>query len=307
TQARAEAQCERGDIFEYKRLLQAVDGQGRRATPGRLEVADALGRLRPGDVFVVPGGKSGGRAVVLSTSRRRGGDVRLRALTPSRRELSVGPRDFPTVPRVRGRIQLPTPYEPRSPGFQRAAAEALGRASLHEGPPTATGTDGDGEAPVADHPVARCPDLRRHLRAAERAERAEREAARIERRIRGRTESLARQFDRVLRVLEAWGYVDGWALTDDGARLARIYHECDLLVAECLRGGLFDGLDPPSVASLASTFSYEQRGPGAAPAAWFPTPELRKRWSDVERLARELELAEDDAGLPLTRAPDPGF
>src|SRR5207249_9840646 len=86
-----------------------------------------------------------------------------------------------------------------------------------------------------------------------------------------------------------------------------IYHECDLLVAECLRGGLFDGLDPPSVAALASTFSYEQRGRGAAPAARFPTPELRKRWSDVERLARELELAEDDAGLPLTRAPDPGF
>ena len=306
TQARAEAQCERGDIFEYKRLLQAIETQGRRATPGRLEVADALGRLRPGDVFVVPGGKSGGRAVVLSTSRRRGGDVRLRALTPSRRELSLGPRDFPAVPRVRGRIQLPTPYEPRSPGFQKAAAEALGRASLHELPPSATETEGDGEAPVADHPVAACPDLRRHLRAAERAERAEREAARIERRIRGRTESLARQFDRVLRVLEAWGYVDGWALTEDGARLARIYHECDLLVAESLRTGLFDGVDVSDTAALASAFTYEARGPAADRPSVAPGF-LRERWEQLARLTKELTGAEEDAGLPVTRAPDTGF
>src|SRR5207249_1983229 len=138
-QARAEATCERGDVFAYQRLLQQLEASGRLRPPGRVEVAEALGRLRPGDVFVVPGGKSGGRAVVLSTSRRRGGDVRLRALTPARRELSLGTRDFPTVPRVRGRIQLPTPYEPRSPGIQSAAAEALGPSSLHEGPTSSTG------------------------------------------------------------------------------------------------------------------------------------------------------------------------
>ena len=45
----------------------------------------------------------------------------------------------------------------------------------------------------------------------------------------------------VLRVLEAWGYVDGWHVTDAGVRLARIYHECDLLVAEAIAGGLLHG------------------------------------------------------------------
>ena len=39
----------------------------------------------------------------------------------------------------------------------------------------------------------------------------------------------------------------------------------------------------------------------------FPSGKLRRRWSDLERIARELNLAEDDAGLPLTRPPDPGF
>ncbi|HET7767131.1 MAG TPA: hypothetical protein VFN74_00050, partial [Chloroflexota bacterium] len=74
----------------------------------------------------------------------------------------------------------------------------------------------------------------------------ERDVRVTERSIRGRSESLARQFDRVLRILEAWGYVaeDGWSLTDAGERLAAIYHESDLLVAEVLRSGLFDGLEP---------------------------------------------------------------
>ena len=35
-------------------------------------------------------------------------------------------------------------------------------------------------------------------------------------------------------MLEAWGYIDGWSLTARGDRLSRIYHEADLLVAECL-------------------------------------------------------------------------
>src|SRR5207247_6285875 len=106
------------------------------------------------------------------------------------------------------------------------------------------------------HPVSGCPDLHAHLRAAERAERLARDTERLERRIRGRTESLARQFDRVLRVLEAWGYVDEWSLTANGEQLARIYHESDLLVAECLRAGMFDGLAPAEVVALASVFTY---------------------------------------------------
>ena len=109
-----------------------------------------------------------------------------------------------------------------------------------------------------------CPDLGAHLRAAARAERLERQVVRLERQVLQRTESLARQFDRVLQLLERWGYVKGWALTGPGSRLARIYHEQDLLVAECAERGILDGLHPADLAGLVSVFTYEARGPLSA-------------------------------------------
>ncbi|HET7476564.1 MAG TPA: DEAD/DEAH box helicase [Dermatophilaceae bacterium] len=296
-EAEEKARCHLGDVEEFRRLRRNPP------PPSESAVAEALAKVRPGDVLVVPGGKSGGRVAVLATSQRRGGDVRVTALTPERRRVTLSPRDFRVPPRPRGRVELPVPYAPASTSFQRAVAQSLARARL-------SGGEEHGRrhrpAEVVEHPVAACPDATRHVRAAERAERLRREAEWLEGRIRGHAGSLARQFDRVLRVLRAWGYVDGWSLTEAGERLARTYHECDLLVAEAVGSGLFDGLDVPAVAGLASVFTYEQRRPGAA-SPKIHRAELRRRWEEVERLAGELHAVEEEAGLPLTRPPDPGF
>ncbi len=312
--ARREATCELGDVEEYRRLLRASadeggDGRGRR-TSARAGVVAALERIRPGDVLLVSGGKSAGKVAVLSTANRRGDDVRIGALTPERRYLTLSARDFRFPPRPVGRLELPVPYSPRNPVFRREVAQALARLRPSQPAQTGRARAGDGGAPdsAEEAPVAGCGDLRRHLRAAERAERLEKDLRRLERRISGRTESLGHQFDRVLRVLEAWGYIDGWSLTEGGEILGRIYHECDLLVAEALRAGLFDQLDPTGVAALASTFTYEaRRSDGQAAEPWFPSSRLKRRWQELERLATELNVAEDEASLPLTRRPDAGF
>ncbi len=307
--ARNEATCDLGDVEEYRRLLREADedgGRPRRHT-ARSGVVAALERVKPGDVIMVSGGKSAGRVAVISTANRRGDDVRIGALTPERRYLTLSARDFRFPPRPVGRIELPVPYAPRNPVFRREVAQALAR--LRPSQPVVE-KHGRSAAAGAPHelPVAGCPDLRRHLRAAERAERLEKDRRRLDRRIQSRTESLGHQFDRVLRVLETWGYVDGWSLTDGGDVLARIYHECDLLVAEALRVGLFDDLDPTGVAALASTFTYEARRPEGRPEEpWFPSSRLKRRWAQLETMATELNLAEEEAGLPLTRRPDPGF
>ncbi|HLH99647.1 MAG TPA: DEAD/DEAH box helicase [Acidimicrobiales bacterium] len=302
-QALAAAACERGDVTEYRRLLDTTDG--RVAPAVRSAVAAELGRVRPGDVLVA----HGSRVAVLSTSRRKGGEPKLRVVTPERRMLQLGPGDFPAPPRTLGRVELPSPFAPNNAAFRRRVASALTAARL-DGPITAPAANGadrlerTDEVDAADHPVASCPSLRSHLRALERADRLEREIERLRRRVTGRSESLARQFDRVLQVLESWGYVEGWALSAKGERLARIYQECDLLVTECLDEGLLDGLGVGDLAGLASVFSFESRGPADARAV---PPSLRERVAAVATVAARLNAAEAAAGLPLTRLPDPGF
>ncbi|MEO7836102.1 MAG: DEAD/DEAH box helicase [Acidimicrobiales bacterium] len=300
-EATSEATCRRGDVDEYCGLMRSATRQSE-----DVAVALALKRLRPGDVIRDPAGRPAGRLVaVLATSQRRGGDLRVIGLTTDRRRLSLAPRDFAVAPRVLGRVELPAPYAPRTTAFQRSVAEGLARIMVNT---VSEEAQVDGAASPADrHPVATCPEVRVHVRAAERAQRARRDIGRLERRIRGRTESLARQFDRVLHLLESWGYVEDWALTEGGDRLVRLYHESDLLVAECVGARLFDGLDAPALAGLVSVFTYEQRKPGTAPAPRFPSHEMRRRWQDIERIAQRLSVAEELDALAPTRPPDPGF
>ena len=291
-----------GDLDEYRRLREGAAPPPRNADAIEL----ALMRVRPGDILYVNRGRLVGRVAVLTSSRRKGG-MKLQVLTPSGISVQLTARDFSDVPRVLGRIELPTPFAPNRAQYQRQVARLLSRATVAGGThrqsrPLEHGDDGS-----IDHPVAQDPMLRERLRAAGQAERTAREVDDLHQRIQGRSQSVSHRFDRVLRILEAWGYVDGWELTDAGRRLAGFFHECDLLVVEAVRQGHLDGLDPAALAGLASVFSYEHRSPDAPPAPWFPSRDARKRWEAIESLAAELRYAEEEAGLPVTRAPDPTF
>src|SRR5205807_2187053 len=59
-----EARCDRGDLDDYRRVLAAAEEAARVRPSGRSEVAEALELVKPGDVIVLPGGKSGGRVAV---------------------------------------------------------------------------------------------------------------------------------------------------------------------------------------------------------------------------------------------------
>jgi len=299
---REQARSPFGDLDEYRRLREGAAPPPRNADAIEL----ALMRVRPGDILYVNRGRLVGRVAVLTASRRKGG-MKLQVLTPSGISVQLTARDFSDVPRVLGRIELPTPYAPNRAQYQRQVARLLSRATVAGGThrqsrPLERGDDGS-----IDHPVAQDPMLRERLRAASQAERTAREVEDLRQRIQGRSQSVSHRFDRVLRILEAWGYVDGWELTDAGRRLAGFFHECDLLVVEAVRQGHLDGLDPAALAGLASVFSYEHRSPDAPPAPWFPSRDARKRWEAIESLAAELRYAEEEAGLPVTRAPDPTF
>ncbi len=304
--ARASAESPYGDIAEFRRLRAELDAARKQANTER---STRFASLHPGDV--VDSTRRGGRAVVLKTERARGGGERLLVLTASRDVLRLSPSDFRGPVRRVGHIELPRPYAPRSAAFLRQTADALRRvepAELEE--PGAPDTVAALEAALRDHPLTGSPGLETHLRAAYQVDRIERDIARHERRIAGRGDSLGRQFDRVLGVLEAWGYLEGWGLSAPGRLLARLNTEGDLVLAEALREGLLDETDVPSLAALASCFTFERRGAEGntpLPPRHWPGQVVARRARAIDRIWRDLNATERDERLPETKQPDPGF
>jgi ATP-dependent RNA helicase HelY len=307
----SEATCDRGDVAEYRALRQAGEEARRTRRADRLDpIEEALAALSPGDVILL----DGKRHAVLSVAYRKG-NPRLHVIDERSVPHNIAGHDLEEPPHAMAQIDLPVPYNPNHRGFQQQVAAALRRHRTPpaKGPRRPRGDTGD-ERPddaalvaALAHPVADCPDRDAHLRAAVQAERVGRELEDLQRQVRGRTESLARRFDRVLRLLEAWGYLDGWALTASGEVLSRTYHEADLLVAEAMTVGLLDDLDAPSLAALVSCFTYEHRGRDRPPDPRFPSSTLRERYGELVRLAGSLNADEEEAGLPSTRQPDAGF
>jgi ATP-dependent RNA helicase HelY len=156
------------------------------------------------------------------------------------------------------------------------------------------------------HPVHGCADREQHLRWAERRERLERETTALRRQVEERTHSLARTFDRVCAVLTDLGYLTEAGVSDPGRRLARIYAESDLVVAECLRRGLWDGLDAAGLAAVVSTLVYEPRRPDEVPDRLAPG-DVMAVVADTARVATDLADHEARHRLDTLRRPDPGL
>ncbi|MEY2553795.1 MAG: ATP-dependent helicase HelY, partial [Ilumatobacteraceae bacterium] len=245
-----------------------------------------------------------GRVAVLASAHRKGG-MRVTGLTSRRDLVMLTSADFAEPPRALGKIQLPVDYAPNRHDFQKEVVHRLELAAL--APHSRRARHSSETMEVVAHPVEDDPELDERLKAAAQAERVAREVEELRTRVRTRSQSVARDFDRVLRVLENWGYLDGWTLTDAGKILARTFHECDLLIVECLRQELLDDLDPAALAGLVSVFVYEHRSPEPAPTAWFPSPTVRKRWQRIAEISYELEEIEEEAGLSVHRPPDPTF
>ncbi|MEY4605872.1 MAG: hypothetical protein RLY45_632 [Actinomycetota bacterium] len=304
---REEAQSPYGDLDEYRRQVRGGDAADVVAPgmPGRDDpVSLALRRLRPGDVVYAEKGTYAGRVAVLATAQRKAG-VKITALTLRRQAITLTSDDFALPPRALGTIVLPSAYVPGRRDGEREIVQRLERARLEAGAP-AEGVDGD-RARRASHPVEDDPDLAERLASAAKADRISAEIDDMQLRMEGRSRSVARDFDIVLGILERWGYVDGWQLTEAGGMLSRLFHECDLLVAESIRRGLLDGLPPAELAALVSVFVYEHRSPDPPPAPWFPSDAVRARSRSIARLSNELRSLEAAAGTSVHRAPDPTF
>jgi ATP-dependent RNA helicase HelY len=324
----AAAECELGDFGEYARLraeiadLEAAAARGRRSDR-RAEALQTLSILKPGDIIRIPSGKNQGWAVIIDPGVRHDHQSpRPLVLTEERHVRRLSLTDFPTPPPVAGRMKIGKRFNPKDPASRRNLAAAL-RARLGEIDLDREGQRRDGVDPetlaqieqrraaLQRHPCHRCPEREVHARWAERALRLERETARLQARLKARSNTIANHFDKICLVLESLGYLTGDGgrdVSEHGRMLARIYAELDLVTAECMRAGVFEGLTHPQLAAILASLVFEaRRSDEAGHRPRMPDARSNAAMIEVRRIWHEVSLVERDARLERAPEPDIGF
>ena len=316
--------CHLGDFREYAGLRRAIadaekDGARQRSASRRAEAAVSLENLRVGDIVKVPAGRRSGWAVVVQPARTgKGAPSGPGVVTEDRQFRRLTLTDVPVPVEAAARIAVPKHFNPKSPKSRRDLATTMRIAVPHDPPPKSAKEAGREAAQENDriahlreelkaHPCHQCPDREDHARWAERWHRLQRETSGLKRKVEGRTNSVARTFDRICVVLHQLGYLDDDTVTDRGERLRRLYTERDLLAAECLRRDVWKRLDAPGLAACVSTLVHEPRHDQADPSPRMPNDEVATAVTEMQRLWSELDDLEAEHGLETTEAPDGGM
>jgi ATP-dependent RNA helicase HelY len=316
--------CDRGDFGEYATLRRELSDVEAAAARERRryrqeETAAVVTALRVGDILDIPSGRSRGLAVVLQPAEGNGRDLAPPVvLSESRQVRRLSVAELRRPPAVVGTVRVPRSFNAKVPAARRSLVAQM-RAAAHRpepdtavvpSPPTRGGTDEQVQRlqeTLRAHPCHGCPDRDEHARWAERRWALQREYDRIERSVERRSTSIANAFDRVCQVLDALGYLDGDTVTADGARLRGLFGELDLLAAESLRQGLWDGLGPAELAACASALTYQARGAEPVAAPHVPPGPVRAALEQMQEVWEDLHDLEGRYRLSYLRPPDPGF
>ncbi|MFI0981669.1 DEAD/DEAH box helicase [Streptomyces sp. NPDC021093] len=329
--------CHLGDFAQYAALRRELkdretDLAKQGAAQRRAAAAGSLEKLKIGDVIHVPTGKFAGLALVLDpgvpagrTNGHRGFEQhdgpRPLVLTAERQVKRLAGIDFPVPVEALDRMRIPKSFNPRSPQSRRDLASQLRSKAGHIAPERHR----KGRAEAADdreiarlraalraHPCHGCDEREDHARWAERYYRLQRDTRQLEQRIEGRTNTIARTFDRIYALLTELDYLRGDEATEHGKRLARLYGELDLLASECLREGVWEGLGPAELAACVSALVYEARQSDDAVAPKVPGGAAKEALGEMVRIWGRLDALEEDHRINQAegvgqREPDLGF
>ncbi|GAA2484310.1 DEAD/DEAH box helicase [Terrabacter carboxydivorans] len=315
--------CHLGDFTEYAAIrneIRDVEKEGARARSASLRAAAAISleSLKIGDIVRIPAGRHSGLAVVVMPNRGGKGESASPAVVTEDHQLRrLTLHDVPTPLEPLGSMRVPKQFNARNPKARRDLAATLRATMPHDPPPRRRQSEADPSEDRVDelrrrlkaHPCHRCPDRESHARWAERWWRLRRETDGIQRKIDGRTNSVAKTFDRICELLVEMGYLGdgGQTITAEGDRLRQLYTEKDLLAAECLREGVWRRLDPPSLAAIVSTLVHEPRREEGGLTPRWPTDDVREAYDRMIRIWSDLEDAEGALALPRTGMPDGGL
>lgn len=318
--------CHLGDFREYAALRRSLadaekEGVRARSASRRAEAAVSLEALRIGDVIRIPAGRRAGWAVVVQPARTgKGTPTGPAVVTEDKQFRRLTLVDVPEPVEALTHVKVPPNFNPKSPRSRRDLATSLRIAVPHgfEDSPkrrASEATAAESERverlrrELRSHPCHQCPDRETHARWAERWWRLKRETVGLQRKVEGRTNTVARTFDRICDALEARGYLadGGTVVTERGERLRRLYTEKDLLAAECLRHDVWKRLDAPGLAAAVSALVHEPRHEEAEVSPRMPNDDVAEALTRMSRLWSEIEDLETEHDLPSTSMPDGGM
>ena len=286
-----EMACRLGDFREYAALRQAIadaeaDLSRDKAAARRSETGRAMSALGRGDVVVFRKGRRRRHGIVLEVGADRTGTPTLTVLGEDSRVVALTPDTAPDgVMRV-GALRVAESVDPHRPRDRdrlvQRLVDALRAGDLEKDTKRTRTRSSRAQArrdsaienlerlrhEMRSHPCHGCPDREEHARVGRKWSRAKAQAERLQRRIENRTGTIARLFDAVCEVLLELDYLEPvdrghsereLRVTGAGKVLARIYAERDLLIAECLRTGVFEGLSAGELAGALSACVYEPR------------------------------------------------
>jgi len=316
--------CHLGDFPSYAAIRNSIrdlekEASRARSASRRAEAEVSLEKLRPGDIIKIPAGRRSGYAVVIQGNRGgKGEGASPTVLTSDGQVRRLTLVDVPTPVDAITHVAIPKAFNARNAKSRRDLAATVRVKVPHEPPPSRRSrTDLSGEderitelrRQMRAHPCHQCPDREDHARWAERWWRLRRETDGIARKVAGRTNSVARTFDRICDLLAEMGYLsaDGTQVTPAGETLRRLYTEKDLLAAECLRHGIWSRLDPAGLAAAVSMLVHEPRKDESEISPRMPNDQVSDAYTQMVRLWSGLEDREHAHALPLTGEPDGGM
>ncbi|HWA66146.1 MAG TPA: DEAD/DEAH box helicase [Mycobacteriales bacterium] len=312
--------CHLGDFAEYAGLRRALSDREaalarERSAARRAAAATSLESLHVGDVIRLPGGRHTGLAVVVEGASASADQDRVTVVTDARQLKRINAAELTAEVTAIGRVRVAKNFQPRSPQARRDLVASLRALRLedqarHAKRSRSAAADDEEiarlRAEIRRHPCHGCADREHHARWAERYDRLLKDTQQLERRVRGRTGSIAKTFDAVCQVLDQLGYLDGDAVTASGGVLSRIYSEADLVIADALEHDAWEHLEPAELAAVVSALVYEARRDDES-SPKLPPGRCRQALTDLAHRWEALHQTEAAAGLSFLRAPEPGF
>ena len=313
--------CSLGNAQEYfsmrDRLARMEKEASRERSLQRKQQDQELFRsLKPGQVFDIGAKRKAHRYLVLELQHSAGLRPLLRTLGTDARLHTLSVDDFAGALELVARLRVP-PSEAlrRHRGCEEWAQRIRTlRSEAKRGRRPLDSLPIDVEisqlrTAIKSHPVHSCPHREEHARAGHTWARKNAEYEKLLKRIDGRTNSVAQQFDRVCEVLDQMGFLKNDLVTDSGQLLRRIFGDRDLIVVEALRRGVWDHLSAPELAAIVSTCVYQSRGEeSAAVEPWTAASgALAHAWEATLALSQAVMSVEKSVGVPQSPELDPGL